>query len=252
MEEQQQQPASSLATAFPSPPPFWKSFTPENTAQIATLRSAELSYPRQAQDPAKQVPVRILDLPAELRDLQPPEPPADGVYRCFGDLFRLDEPLPTLQALGLEQLYTPPGTPNGNGKHADRAFILKRMAKSLLLNFLELVGIMSIDPEQYAEKVDHIKTLFVNFHHLLNEYRPHQARESLILMMQDQLDRSRAETKGIREMKVKVETILEGLGAGLELDKGVLEGVVGKKEERKVVEEGKDVWDELERKFGVA
>jgi hypothetical protein len=86
MEEQQ---ASSLAAAFPSPPPFWKSFTPENLTQIAALRSAELSFPRQPQDAAKEVPVRILDLPSELRYLQPPEPPVDGVHRCFGDPFRV-------------------------------------------------------------------------------------------------------------------------------------------------------------------
>ncbi|CZT07695.1 related to MED7-member of RNA Polymerase II transcriptional regulation mediator complex [Rhynchosporium agropyri] len=244
---EEQPPLPSLATAFPSPPPFYKSFTPENLSKIAALRSAELSFPRQPQDPAKEVPVRILDLPAELRNLQPPNPPEEGVYRLFGDVFRLNEPLPTLQELGLEQLYTPPGTPNGGSKHADRAFILKRIAKSLLLNFLELVGIMSIDPEQYAEKVDHIKTLFVNFHHLLNEYRPHQARESLILMMQDQLDRSRAETKAIGEMKGKVEALLEGLSEMSGNEPG-LEEIRG--EEKAVVEEGRDVWEELEREFG--
>jgi hypothetical protein len=32
----------------------------------------------------------------------------------------------------------------------DRAFELKRLAKSLLLNFLELIGIMSINPEQVS------------------------------------------------------------------------------------------------------
>jgi mediator of RNA polymerase II transcription subunit 7 len=84
----------------------------------------------------------------------------------------------------------------------------------------------------------------MNFHHLLNEYRPHQARESLILMMQDQLDRSRAETQGIREMKEKVESILEGLSqAKLAEDAG--EAVTEKQRE-----EGAEVWEVLEREFG--
>lgn len=64
------------------------------------------------------------------------------------DRQQLDAPLPTLEELGIEQLYTPPTTPTGSKKHSDRAFALKKMAKSLLLNFLELVGIMSVNPEQ--------------------------------------------------------------------------------------------------------
>ena len=61
---------------------------------------------------------------------------------------QLNDELPSLEEQGIQQLYSPPETPTGSGRHADRAFILKRIAKSLLLNFLELVGIMSINPEQ--------------------------------------------------------------------------------------------------------
>lgn len=68
--------------------------------------------------------------------------------------------------------------------------------------------------EQKAhEKITDIRDLFVNFHHLINEYRPHQARESLISMMQSQLDRTRAETNAIRDAKDKAERVLEGLGS---------------------------------------
>jgi mediator of RNA polymerase II transcription subunit 7 len=64
-------------------------------------------------------------------------------------------------------------------------------------------------------------------------------------MMQTQLERSRAETQGIREMKMKVEGILEGLSqAKLAEEK--------ENEERgnEVVEDGRDVWEVLEREFG--
>ena len=63
--------------------------------------------------------------------------------------------------------------------------------------------------------------------------------------MQTQLERSRAETQGIREMKMKVEGILEGLSqAKLAEEK--------ENEERgnEVVEDGRDVWEALEREFG--
>jgi mediator of RNA polymerase II transcription subunit 7 len=64
-------------------------------------------------------------------------------------------------------------------------------------------------------------------------------------MMQNQLDRSRAETQGIREMKEKVESILEGLSqAKLAEEK---DNESGGKE---VVDEGRDVWEVLEKEFG--
>ncbi|KAI6712310.1 hypothetical protein B2J93_2106 [Marssonina coronariae] len=273
MDEQQQ--PSSLATAFPHPPPFWRSFSPENLSQICALRAAQAGSSSKDHDASKSLPPRLLDLPPELRNLQPPEPPADGHYRCFGDPFwvccdlsgsanlkrrrarrdgrvltktpQLDAPLPTLQDLSISQLYTPPSTPTGHEPHASRAFTLKKLAKSLLLNFLELVGVMAINPELYAEKVEDIKTLFVNFHHLLNEYRPHQARESVILMMQDQLERSRKETRGMREVTERVERVLEGLAV---LKGGLGDAEDGAKAEESVDEE-RSVWEELERQFAV-
>lgn len=169
--------------------------------------------------------------------------------------YQLNDILPSLTEQGIEQLYSPPATPSGSGtgsdpqSHSDRTLILKRIAKSLLLNFLELMGIMSVNPEQYAEKIQDLRTLFINFHHLLNEYRPHQARESLILMMEAQLARSKAETNGIESMKSKVEGILAGLG-----QVNIVEEIEEQKDNKKGIEEydgAKDVWDELHRDYGL-
>lgn len=109
---------------------------------------------------------------------------------------------------------------------------------------------MSVNPAQYEQKIQDLRTLFINFHHLLNEYRPHQARESLIMMMEDQLERSRKETEGIEEMKGKVEGILKGLGQA-KLISEEAEGA-GKAEEvgKGGVKSELSVWDELQKEFG--
>jgi mediator of RNA polymerase II transcription subunit 7 len=64
-------------------------------------------------------------------------------------------------------------------------------------------------------------------------------------MMQNQLDRSRAETEGIREMKEKVEGILEGLSQAKLAEEKEKEGSSGE-----VVDDGRDVWEVLDREFG--
>lgn len=110
---------------------------------------------------------------------------------------------------------------------------------------------MSVNPEHYVEKIQDLRTLFINFHHLLNEYRPHQARESLILMMEEQLERARSETRGIEVMKEKVEGVLRGLGQARLAD-GEREGEKESEDNGK----GEDVdvevavWEELRREFG--
>ncbi len=94
MTEQQQ--SNAVAAAFPSPPPFYQHFTSENLDRIAALRAAQqagsvtpTSDSQSVQNGATKPALRLLDLPPELRFLQPPEPPAEGIYRSFGDVFNV-------------------------------------------------------------------------------------------------------------------------------------------------------------------
>jgi len=70
------------------------------------------------------------------------------------------ERYPSLEEAGIRQLYPPTSTTataaNGGGGGADkgkeltvdRTIELRRLSKSLLLNYLELVGVMGMAPEQ--------------------------------------------------------------------------------------------------------
>lgn len=48
----------------------------------------------------------------------------------------------------------------------------------------------------------------------MNDYRPHQARETLIAMMEAQVTKGQEEGRGAREMGARVKAVLEGLGGG--------------------------------------
>ena len=134
-----------------------------------------------------------------LEYLEPPEPPADGPYRSFGEIWQTEDKLPTLSDTGIKQLYS-----NSEGNQ-DRIFELKKLLHSLLIQFIELAGIMSISPESFPAKIEDIRVLLINMHHLLNEYRPHQSRESLILSMESQLEDKRREIADLKQKNEQVQ-----------------------------------------------
>jgi len=176
---------------------------------------------------------------------------------------QINEVVRSLKEQNIEQLYPSPSTSPANQTSGtkevasewtlDRAVYLKKMARSILLNFLELVGVLSVDPSQYRQKVDDLTTLFINSHHLINEYRPHQARETLIMMMEEQLARKRKEIEEVRALKVKVEALLDGSRKSPIEQMAVLDEKadlveVDPDEERKRVQ--RDIWQALEDELG--
>lgn len=66
-----------------------------------------------------------------------------------------------------------------------------------------------MDPDTWAPKWDEMRALLSEAHGIVNEYRPHQARETLIQMMEEQVERCRAETKGCRDVCEKVRKVVE-------------------------------------------
>ncbi|CZT17290.1 related to MED7-member of RNA Polymerase II transcriptional regulation mediator complex [Ramularia collo-cygni] len=179
-----------MAAPFPTPPPFWKHFTKQNVARAKQLRDGET-------------------IDSELQYLIPPEPPSDGKYHSFGVPINLHEEPATLESAGIDQLYpTHPDVRLNPQPH------LISLARSLLTTFLSLTGTLSQNPELYEETVTDLQTITYNMHDLINQYRPHQARESLILIMEERVERMKAENQAIDESKEKLAKLLQGIQEG--------------------------------------
>ncbi|EXJ89489.1 hypothetical protein A1O3_02556 [Capronia epimyces CBS 606.96] len=174
---------------FPAPPPFWKHFTVANEEQLKKSETAEGS------------------LPLPLAYLRPPPPPPDSAeyYTTFGQKQVVDPTRPS--SLPRDQLLFNPDDPNLN-----HAVILSRLTKSLLLNFLELTSILSLDPTKHAEKMEDIRQLVLNIHVVINVYRPHQARESVKELLEAVLENGQREIEECDRLKERVDEFLGNVG----------------------------------------
>ncbi|MCJ1319846.1 Mediator of RNA polymerase II transcription subunit 7 [Xylographa vitiligo] len=209
--------SSSITAAFPAPPPFYKYFTETNLNRFAELQTESSTDLENTKDHQRLLR-SLLNLPPELRYFQPPPAPPNGQYRSFGEDRLLAAPLVPLPD-ETSALYPSPPTPAS----------LIQLTRSILLNFLELVHILATNPSatEYGPKWEDLRDLFRNAHQAINEYRPHQAREALILMMEAQVERGKREREGIGELRTRVDEMLADLGEGLD-ESGVEEdGVNG-------------------------
>lgn len=80
--------SGGLENFFPPPPPFYKYFTAKNFDRLKKLQEssqAEGDKTKQNAADSGSTKHQILNLPSELRYLIPPELPADGRYRSFGE-----------------------------------------------------------------------------------------------------------------------------------------------------------------------
>eukprot|EP00038_Savillea_parva_P011253 m.196265 g.196265 ORF g.196265 m.196265 type:complete len:184 (-) comp19728_c0_seq1:162-713(-) len=110
-----------------------------------------------------------------------PSPPLSrDQYDCFG--VSCDEATSYIKPLseyGVEVLFDP---------KADRIAELRRLNHATLAQFVSLVKDMSeVGASDPSAKLQRIELLFTNMHHLLNEFRPHQGRETLRAIMELQL-----------------------------------------------------------------
>jgi len=138
-----------------------------------------------------------------------PPPPLTDSYSMFGNVFTTEDCIVnSLESQGVRRLYS--------AKDVDRKKELKKLNHSVLVNFLDLLDflIKSPDSEKRVEKIGDLNLLFIHMHHLINEFRPHQARETLRVMLHVQKrKRLQLAEKFHGHLEKVQETIQEALAA---------------------------------------
>ncbi|TKA26801.1 hypothetical protein B0A50_04247 [Salinomyces thailandicus] len=197
------------AAPFPQPPPFYKHFTAQNQTELRRRQKQAEASATTTEDSRAPSTLDLVSLPPELRYLLPPALPA-ATTTSTPTLHTFSQPLnpshptnATLADLDIQRLY--PSNPSNPHPH------LIALARSLLTTFLHLFGAQSQNAEVWEPDVKHLQALVANMHELINLYRPKQARETVILALEERAEGLRGEIKGIREGRVKAEELLRGL-----------------------------------------
>lgn len=199
-----------ISSLYPPPPPYFRFFTDENSEKLQQWKLEQLVAldSLEGGEDAQESTTP----PGELRFLVPPLPPGGPHYRNYGNLWSFEDKLPSLKEMGLRQLY-----PEEDATITSKAKIeqLHKLLDSLLLNFLELIGVVSIEPEKFHYKIEDLKLILININHILNSYRPHQSRESLIMLLRRQIEAKRNEISQIENVtsgvKTKITSLLQNL-----------------------------------------
>lgn len=168
------QPAEDLiSSVYPPPPLFYKYFTEENLSLLKDKK--------QAGEPVE----------GELKLLEPPEVPEGTHYRGYGNIWSFEDKLPKLSEMGLQQLY------KDDESNENKIQELHKLMKSLLVNFVELLGIMHVNPSEFHLKIEDLKVILININHILNSYRPHQSKELLIMLLKQRIEDKKQEIANI-------------------------------------------------------
>ena len=128
-----------------------------------------------------------------------PPPPISDSYTMFGQPFSSEDCIvASLESQGIRRLYS--------AKEVDRKRELRKLNHSVLVNFLDLLDILIKTPDsaKREEKIEDLNLLFIHMHHLINEFRPHQARETLRVMLHVQKRKRSQVTEKFREHLDKV------------------------------------------------
>ncbi|XP_022322438.1 mediator of RNA polymerase II transcription subunit 7-like isoform X2 [Crassostrea virginica] len=145
-----------------------------------------------------------------------PPPPIQDTYTMFGAHFNADDAIiRPLESQGFRRLHP---------QNYDHKRELKKLNHSILVNFLDLIDILIKAPDstKRTEKLEDLNLLFIHMHHLINEFRPHQARETLRVMMERQKKERAQISKNfethLNKVKELIQTSLQSLPEDFSFD----------------------------------
>lgn len=223
-----------ITSLYPPPPPYYRFFTGPNLERFQELKQ-QVEASGETADSLDSEPSQ-LDTPelAELRFQVPPKIPKVDQYRGYGSVWSLKNEFPSLKDLGWKQLYA-----DEDEAITSKAKIeeLHKLLDSLLLNFLELVATMSVEPAKFHVKIEHLKLILINMNHLLNTYRPHQTRESLIMLLETQIEEKKTEVGLMVDTVSEIKEKIRGLVADYAVESETLQTAMAVDEREKKLEE---------------
>ena len=93
---------------------------------------------------------------------------------------------------------------------------LLTITRSLLLSYLELLHILSANPDAavYGPKWEDLRDLFQNAHAMINAYRGWQGREALIALLEGEVQRGRESVMEWEIMEKRVNEVLKQVEGG--------------------------------------
>ena len=144
-------------------------------------------------------------------DLIPPPPPVPpNEYRVFGVVHHNGDE---------EKLQEPPPPPHllfhDLSNHLNLKAELKKLCSSVLFSLYQLLDVLVNDQENFRQKTEDIETLFSNITFLLNRFRPHQSRQTIIQIFDDQVEGKALCIEEAREIQEKFGEILTALSANI-------------------------------------
>ncbi|RLN93229.1 hypothetical protein BBJ28_00009151 [Nothophytophthora sp. Chile5] len=123
----------------------------------------------------------------------PPPDPMEPTYHMFGSPYSTQDIIPDLLPQEGKKLYLPTATAADHGEGS----VTNVDSKAQMKKYGRCIERQEAGETLYGS-LDDVELLFLNMHNLINAFRPHQARETVIQMLKTQIQERRDAARDIR------------------------------------------------------